>query len=227
MPYALGRQINTDLWKLQSETYPLPNTEDLFATLTGAKLFTKLDLSHAYQQLELDNDSEKYLTVNTHRGLYTYHRLAYGVSSAPLIFQAVMDQILQGIEQVTCFLNDILITDGSREEHLCKLEEVLSSLEKYNVKVKQSKCKFMTDKVEYLGHTVDSEGLHPTEEKVKAIVNAQSPTNITELCSFLGLLNYYGRFMKNLSMQLPQFESEHQNVELHLKVQKIIDYRTP
>lgn len=68
------------------ETDPLPNTEDLFATLTGAKLFTKLDLSHAYQQLELDNDSEKYLTVNTHRGLYTYHRLAYGVSSAPLIF---------------------------------------------------------------------------------------------------------------------------------------------
>ncbi|XP_030286082.1 uncharacterized protein K02A2.6-like [Sparus aurata] len=187
---------------VEEETYPLPNTEDLFATLAGGKLFTKLDLSHAYQQLELDKDSEKYLTVNTHRGLYTYHRLSYGVSSAPSIFQAVMDQILQGIEHVTCFLDDILITAGSREEHLCKLEEVLSRLEKYNVKVKKSKCKFMTDTVEYLGHIVDSEGLHPTEEKVKAIVNAPSPTNITELRSFLGLLNYYGRFMQNLSMQL-------------------------
>lgn len=187
---------------VEEETYPLPNTEDLFATLAGGKLFTKLDLSHAYQQLELDKDSEKYLTVNTHRGLYTYHRLSYGVSSAPSIFQAVMDQILQGIEHVTCFLDDILITAGSKEEHLCKLEKVLSRLEKYNVKVKKSKCQFMTNKVEYLGHIVDSEGLHPTREKVKAIVNAPSPTNVTELRSFLGLLNYYGRFLKNLSMQL-------------------------
>ena len=89
-----------------------------------------------------------------------------------------------------------------REEHLCNLEEVLSRLEKYNVRVKRSKCKFMTDNVEYLGHTVDSEGLHPTEEKIKLIVNTTSPTNFTELHSLLGLLNYYGRFMKNLSMQL-------------------------
>ncbi len=187
---------------VEEETYPLPNAEDLFATLAGGKLFTKLDLSHAYQQLELNKDSEKYLTVNTQRGLYTYHWLSYGVSSAPSIFQAVMDQILQGIEHVTRFLDDILITAGSREEHLRKLEEVLSRLEKYNVRVKQSKCKFMTNKVEYLGHIVDSEGLHPMEEQVKAIVNAPSPTNVTELRSFLGLLNYYGRFMKNLSMQL-------------------------
>lgn len=113
-----------------------------------------------------------------------------------------MDQILQGTEHVTCFLDDILITAVSREEHLCKLEEALSRLEKYNVRVTRSKCEFMTDKVEYLEHIVDSEGLHPTEEKVKAIVNAPSPTNVTELRSFLGLLNYYGRFMKILSMQL-------------------------
>lgn len=93
-----------------------------------------------------------------------------------------MDQILQGIEHVTCFLDDILITAGSREEHLRKLEKVLSRLEKYNVKVKKAKCKFMTDTVEYLGHIVDSEGLHPTEEKVKDIVNVPSPTNLCKIC---------------------------------------------
>ncbi|KAJ8355303.1 hypothetical protein AAFF_G00071740 [Aldrovandia affinis] len=66
---------------VEEETYPLPNAEDLFATLAGGKLFTKLDLPHAYQQLELDKDSGRYLTVNTHRALYVYHRLSYGVSS--------------------------------------------------------------------------------------------------------------------------------------------------
>lgn len=67
---------------VEDETYPLPNTEDLFATLAGGTFFTKLDLSHAYQQLELEKRSEKFLTINTHHGLYVYHRLSYGVSTA-------------------------------------------------------------------------------------------------------------------------------------------------
>lgn len=88
---------------IEEETYPLPNTEDLFATLAGRTSFSKLDLSHAYQQLQLDGKSEKYLTMNTHNGLYKYHRLSYGVLSAPAIFKSVMDQILQGLDHVTCF----------------------------------------------------------------------------------------------------------------------------
>lgn len=112
----------------------------------------------------------------------------------------------------------------------------MSRLEKYNVRVKQSKCQFMTNQVEYLGHIVDSEGLHPTREKVKAIVNAPSPTNVTELRSILGLLNYYGRFMKNLSMQLRPLHEllKRESVwkwtsecEAAFKSAKIIYYRAP
>ncbi|XP_056135313.1 uncharacterized protein K02A2.6-like, partial [Lampris incognitus] len=170
---------------VEEETYPLPNAEDLFATLAGGTLFSKLDLSHAYQQLELEKDSEKYLTINTHKGLYVYHRLSYGVSSAPSMFQNVMDQILLGLEHVTCFLDDILVTGRTREEHLRNLDEVLSRLESYGVRVKRAKCDFMQEKVEYLGHLIDKEGLHPTETKIAAIVNAPQPTNVTELRSFL------------------------------------------
>lgn len=187
---------------VEEEQYPLPNTEDLFATLAGGTLFSKIDLSHAYQQLELEKDSEKYLTINTHKGLYVYHRLSYGVSSAPSMFQNVMDQILQGLEHVTCFLDEILVTGKTRTEHLRNLEEVLSRLESYGVRVKRAKCTFMQERVEYLGHLIDREGLHPTETKVAAIRSAPQPTNITELRSFLGLLNYYGRFMKDLSTTL-------------------------
>ncbi len=187
---------------LEEETYPLPNTEDLFAKLAGGTLFSKLDLAHAYQQLKLDQQSEKYLTINTHRGLYKYHRLSYGVASAPSIFQTVMDQILQGLDHVTCFLDDILVTASSKEEHIRRLDEELTRLERYGLRVKLSKCQFMQTSVEYLGHRIDKEGLHPTEEKVAAIVNAPKPNNVTELRSFLGLLNYYGRFLQNLSSRL-------------------------
>uniref|UniRef100_A0A1A8C840 ribonuclease H n=1 Tax=Nothobranchius kadleci TaxID=1051664 RepID=A0A1A8C840_NOTKA len=140
---------------VEEGSYPLPTVEDLFATLAGGTLFSKLDLSHAYQQLVLEKNSEKYLVINTHKGLYAYHRLSYGVSSAPSMFQNVMDQILQGLEHVTCFLDDILITGRTRKEHLRNLKEVLSRLENYGVRVKREKCTFMQEKVEYLGHLID------------------------------------------------------------------------
>ena len=94
------------------DQYPLPNTEDLFATLAGGQVFSKINLSHAYQQVELDVDSHKYLTIiiNTHKGLYRYKRLPFGVSSAPAIFQRIMDQLLQGVKFTVCCLDDILVS---------------------------------------------------------------------------------------------------------------------
>ena len=89
---------------LEVDQYPLPRPDDLFATLTGGKMFTKLDLSQAYQQLRLDEDSTKYATVNTHRGLYRYTRMPFGIASAPAIFQKVMDTILQGVPNVICMV---------------------------------------------------------------------------------------------------------------------------
>ena len=108
---------------LEIDQYPLPKPEDLFATLAGGKKITTLDLSHAYNQLELDEGSRKYVTINTHRGLYRYRRLPFGVASAPAIFQKTMDTILQGMSKVTCYLDDILITGATESEHLSNLEE--------------------------------------------------------------------------------------------------------
>lgn len=97
------------------------------------------------------------------------------------MFPNVMDQILQGLEHVTCFLDDILLTGRTREEPHRNLEEALSWLENYGVRVKRAKCTFMLEKLEYLGHLIDREGLHRTETKVAFIVNAPPPTNVTEL----------------------------------------------
>ncbi|KAI7789894.1 hypothetical protein IRJ41_014004, partial [Triplophysa rosa] len=184
------------------EEYPLPNVEDLLATLAGGKVFSKIDLSFAYQQLELDETSQQYLTINTHKGLFKYHRLAYGISTAPAIFQHTMDQMLQGLPHVVCFMDDILVSAPTVDEHLIVLDKVLSRLQQYGVRVKKAKCEFLCSSVEYLGFKIDEKGVHPMESKVDAIVKAPAPENVTELRSFLGLLNYYGKFVPHLSTLL-------------------------
>ena len=177
---------------LEVDKYPLPRPEDIFATLSGGKKFTTLDLAQAYNQMELDPESQKFVVVNTHRGLYKYKRLPFGIASAP-----AMDQILQGMEHVTCYIDDVLITGVSEEEHLQNLTEVLRRLREHGVRLGRGKCHYMQDSVEYLGHRIDAHGLHATEDKLKAISEAPEPSNVQELRAFLGLLNYYGRLIPN------------------------------
>ena len=113
-----------------------------------------------------------------------------------------MDTILQGIPNVFCYLDDILITGPSEDAHLAHLEEVLARLKRYGVQAKIAKCEFNKPSVEYLGHKVDALGLHTTEKKVEAVLKAPNPKNLTELRSFLGLLHYYNKFLPNISSVL-------------------------
>ena len=136
---------------LDIDQYPLPKPDDLFASLAGGKKFTKLDLAQAYQQLMLDENSRKYTSNNKYSsGLYQYTRLPFGIASAPAIFQKTMDQILQGISHVTCYIDDILITGANEQEHLHNLKEVFSRLDQHNLRIKRAKCEFMKSSVEYL-----------------------------------------------------------------------------
>ena len=121
----------------------LPNPEDLFTSLAGGQMFTKLDLKHACQQMELDQDSRMHVTINTHKGLYCYTRLLFGVASAPTIFQHTMDVILQGFPQVLYYLDDILVTGQTVKDHISNLEEMLSCLHQYGVRLKASKRDFI------------------------------------------------------------------------------------
>ena len=181
------------------DRYPIPKVEDLFATLANGKSFTTIDLSHAYQQLPLDNASKKYTVINTHKGLFQYSRLPFGISSAPCIFQRVIESILQGIPGVVAYLDDILVTGSIDQEHLTALEEVLSRLEKAGLRVRKEKCHFMTSSVTYLGYKIGVDGIHPLPQKVEAIKEAPIPTCVMELKTYLGLLTHYGKFLHNLS----------------------------
>ena len=183
----------------QADSYPLPRIDDLFASLAGGKKFSKLDLAHAYQQIQLDDVSKKLVAINTHKGLFQYNRLPFGVSAAPSIFQRTMETLLQGLPGVCLYLDDILITGQSDQEHLTNLSAVLQKLAAAGMKLKPTKCFFMLQEVEYLGHKISAKGLEPTQEKVQAIIDAPAPRNVSQLKSFLGMLNYYGKFLPNLS----------------------------
>ena len=184
------------------DRYPIPKTTDLFAKLSKGKFFSKLDLSHAYQQLPLDKESKRYVVINTHRGLFRYTRLPFGISSAPAIFQRVIEGLLQGIDGVVTYLDDILIAGSTEEQHLTALDEVLTRLEKAGLRVKPKKCEFMRTSVTYLGHKIDGAGLHPLLNKVKAIKEVPTPESVLKLKSYLGMLTYYGKFLPNLSSVL-------------------------
>ncbi len=110
-----------------------------------------------------------------------------------------MDAILQGIPRVICYLDDVLVTGVSNSEHLKTLEAVLKRLCEHAVWLKRDKCAFFPDAVEYLGHRIDASGVHTSSKKVSAITEAPAPWNIQELRSFLGLINYYAKFIPNLA----------------------------
>ena len=182
---------------LDVDQYPLPRPDDIFASLAGGQQFSTLDLAHAYNQLILDNESRKYVTVNTLQGLYRYTRLPFGIASAPAVFQHTMDSILQGVPGTACYIDDIIVTGQTPEQHLENLEAVLQRLLKHVVHVKKEKCRFLEPSVNFLGHRIDADGIHPTDEKLRAIVNAPAPKDVQELRSFLGFINYYGKFIPN------------------------------
>ncbi len=129
-------------------------------------------------------------------------RFPFGVASAPAIFQHTIDNLLRGIAHTAAYMNDILVTGASESEHQRNLEEVFKRLSDAGARLKKQKCAFMLPEVEYLGHQLSAQGLRPTQAKVWAIVDAPAPLNVTQLRSFLGLINYYSKFLPNLSTQL-------------------------
>lgn len=184
------------------DKYPIPKIEDLLVNLRNCKYFSKIDLSQAYSQIELDDDSKELVVINTHKGLFRYNRLPFGVASSPGIFQRLIENLFADLEGVCVFLDDILISAETEADHLNLLYKVFERLDHYGLKLQLSKCTLCQNKVEYLGFIIDERGVHTAPDKINAIVNCKVPNNITELRAFLGLVNYYSKFIPNVATKL-------------------------
>ena len=152
--------------------------------------------------MKVKEECQPLLTINTHRGLYRYTRLPFGITTAPSLWQRAMAQVLSGIPKVAYYIDDILITGRTRAEHIENLRMVLCRLREYGLKLKHSKCEFFAKDLEFLGHRISPEGVKPTAERIASIRKAPAPTNKQELKSFLGMLTYNARFLPNVSHTL-------------------------
>ena len=142
---------------LSSQIYPLPTPEEMFSMLANGESYTKLDLARAYKQMAVKEECQHLLTINTHLGLFRHTRLPFGVSTAPALWQKAMAQVLQGLPGVICFIDDILVTGHTRDEHKENLNKVLTRIRQYGLRLKKSKCKFFQKELEFLGHVISSE----------------------------------------------------------------------
>ena len=184
---------------MKNDVYPLSLPEELFHKLNGGTKFTKLDLADAYLQIELDENSKQLVVLNTHQGLYCYKRMSFGLSCAPAIFQRIIKQTLADIPGVACYLDDIIITGKTEKDHMINLQKTLERLKDSGFRLRKSKCSFLQTSVAYLGHIVDKDGIRPQANKVEAIQKMPMPKDQKELRSFLGMINYYDKFLPGLA----------------------------
>ena len=182
---------------IKREIYPMPVSEHILAQLGQSKYFSKLDAYWGFWQVALEEESQILTTFISPFGRYKFKRLPFGIASAPEFFQKQMSQILSGLEGVVCNIDDILIRGQTEEEHDHRLRATLKRLVAAGITLNKSKCQFRTQSVRYLGHLIDEKGLHPNEQKVQAIIKMPPPKNVSELKSFLGMVNYHMKFLPN------------------------------
>ncbi|MCG8525033.1 MAG: hypothetical protein MI748_01545, partial [Opitutales bacterium] len=183
----------------KSDKFPLPRIDDLLDKLGGSKYFTKMDLLSGYWQLRVREGDEHKLAFVTQEGLFEPLVLPFGVKGGLSVFQRLVNTLFTNEKNVLVYLDDILIHSATEQEHLERLRQVLQILRENNLYLKRSKCEFMKKETDWLGHTISGEGVKTDARKVKAILEMRSPGNVSELRTFLGLINYYRRFIPNLT----------------------------
>lgn len=162
------------------DEHPIPTINELFASMSGGKIFSKIDLKQAYLQLPLVEQDKEILTLNTHKGLYRSNRLMYGIASAPAIWQRTIENILNGIPGVAVFLDDIRVTGKNVEEHIKRLELVFKQLSKHNVRINKEKSEFLKDNISYCGYVIGKNGISKEKQKIEAVKEMPRPNNITD-----------------------------------------------
>ncbi|XP_050526942.1 uncharacterized protein K02A2.6-like [Daktulosphaira vitifoliae] len=160
---------------LKREYFPLPTCDEIISKVSGAKVFSKLDAKKGFYQISLDEESAKLTTFNSPFGRYCFCKLSFGLNIAPEVFYKYFSQLLDGIEGVQVYMDDIIVSGRNDEEHKKRLLEVLYRLEKNNVKLNKNKCEWAVNKLIFGGHEFSSDGIKPDPSKVKAIKNMPAP----------------------------------------------------
>ena len=183
------------------DLFPLPRINDLLDQLGKSKYFSTLDLKSGYWQIKVSDDSQEKTAFITHKGLFEFRVMPFGVTNAPAVFQRLMQRVLSGlqtsstVEFVSVYLDDVIVFSETLQDHIKHLRAVFDRLRKAGLMLNPSKCKLLSKEVEYLGHIVTPCGLQPNNRNLEAVRNFPQPTTLKQLRQFLGLTSYYRRFI--------------------------------
>ncbi|GJZ71767.1 putative reverse transcriptase domain-containing protein [Tanacetum coccineum] len=194
--------------------YPLPRIDDLFDQLQGSSVYSKIDLRSGYHQLRVRDKDIPKTAFKTRYEHYEFQVMPFGLTNAPAVFMDLMNRVCKPYldKFVIVFIDDILIYSRNEEEHANHLRIILELLKKEKLYAKFSKCDFWIRIVQFLGHLIDSQGLHVDPAKIKAVKNWASPTTPTEVRQFLGLAGYYRRFIQGNDDFVVYCDASHQGL---------------
>ena len=183
------------------DAYPLPRTEDCIDALSGATLFSTMDITSAYNQVPIKEEDIPKTAFVTKYGLFEHVTMCFGLCNAPSTFQRLMEIVLAGLQWQTClvYLDDVIIYSRTFNEHLDRLEGVLQRIRESGLKLKPKKCHLLQEEVTFLGHVISSKGILPDPSNVQKLQDWPTPTKVKDVRAFLGLGNYYKKFVKDYS----------------------------
>ena len=189
----------------RKDTFPLPRVDDLLDQIGQSKYFTTLDLASGYWQIRVAPSSREKTAFVTPHGLLQFRVMPFGLTNAPAVFQRLMQSVLMGLNPVdgnqfvSVYIDDVLVYSRTLPEHLEHLQLVIQRIQQASLKLKPSKCSFVREEVEFLGHVLTPEGLKTNPRIVEAVKEYRQPQNVKEIRQFLGLSSYYRRFIKNFA----------------------------
>ena len=198
-----GTRFCVDFRKINSITrkdaHPLPNIQDIFDSMAGSSVFSTLDLKSGYWQIGVHPNSIEKTAFITHKGLFQFKRMPFGLCNASAVFQRTMNKILAPYvgDFVLVYIDDVVIYSKSQEEHDEHLRKVFQALQNAGLKVKPSKCRLRAPEINLLGFIIDKHGKRSDPEKTKAICNMDYPKSVSEIRSFLGMVGYHRQHIPN------------------------------
>ena len=192
------RQLNN---LTERDSYPLPRIDETLNRLSGNSYFTKLDLKTGYHQIPIDPSDRDKTTFVTYGGMFRFTVMPQGLRNAPSSFQRIMYELLVTNRWDFClvYIDDVLIFSHTFEQHVSHLNEILSVLATANLQLNPQKCSLVRSEIDYLGHTINGQGIRPLQENIDAIVKLPIPTTPKQVHSFVQAANYYRDHIEDFS----------------------------